>query len=266
MKRRETAVNAARNDPAGSSFLWHQPGAGAGSDPVSAKSQSGAEGAGRGCADQAKTKRQKMALQAVITAVFLWYLARFSGISLRMRIPFLPGKELDAGIFTIPFLAFVILGTVNGVNFTDGLDGLAASVTILNAVFFSVASIGLGNGVSPSSLAVIGSLLGFLVFNVFPARVFMGDTGSLALGGFVSGMACFLRLPLFLPLVGFIYMMEILSVILQVSFFKLTKGKRIFKMTPIHHHFELMGWSETQIVTVFATITAILCLIALMGL
>ena len=210
--------------------------------------------------------KQKMALQAVITAVFLWYLARFSGISLRMRIPFLPGKELDAGIFTIPFLAFVILGTVNGVNFTDGLDGLAASVTILNAVFFSVASIGLGNGVSPSPLAVIGSLLGFLVFNVFPARVFMGDTGSLALGGFVSGMACFLRLPLFLPLVGFIYMMEILSVILQVSFFKLTKGKRIFKMTPIHHHFELMGWSETQIVTVFATITAILCLIALMGL
>ena len=203
---------------------------------------------------------------AAFTAVFLWYLARFSGISLRMRIPFLPGKELDAGIFTIPFLAFVILGTVNGVNFTDGLDGLAASVTILNAVFFSVASIGLGNGVSPSPLAVIGSLLGFLVFNVFPARVFMGDTGSLALGGFVSGMACFLRLPLFLPLVGFIYMMEILSVILQVSFFKLTKGKRIFKMTPIHHHFELMGWSETQIVTVFATITAILCLIALMGL
>lgn len=104
-----------------------------------------------------------------------------------------------------------------------------------------------GNGVSPSPLAVIGSLLGFLVFNVFPARVFMGDTGSLALGGFVSGMACFLRLPLFLPLVGFIYMMEILSVILQVSFFKLTKGKRIFKMTPIHHHFELMGWSETQV-------------------
>ena len=168
--------------------------------------------------------KQKMALQAVITAVFLWYLARFSGISLRMRIPFLPGKELDAGIFTIPFFAFVILGTVNGVNFTDGLDGLAASVTILNAVFFSVASIGLGNGVSPSPLAVIGSLLGFLIFNVFPARVFMGDTGSLALGGFVSGMACFLRLPLFLPLVGFIYMMEILSVILQVSFFKLTKG------------------------------------------
>ena len=139
--------------------------------------------------------KQKMALQAVITAVFLWYLARFSGISLRMRIPFLPGKELDAGIFTIPFLAFVILGTVNGVNFTDGLDGLAASVTILNAVFFSVASIGLGNGVSPSPLAVIGSLLGFLVFNVFPARVFMGDTGSLA-RRFRLGNGVFLTSPL----------------------------------------------------------------------
>lgn len=159
----------------------------------------------------------------------------------------------------------MILGTVNGVNFTDGLDGLAASVTILNAVFFSVASIGLGNGVSPSPLAVIGSLLGFLVFNVFPARVFMGDTGSLALGGFVSN-GVFLTSPLFLPLVGFIYMMEILSVILQGVILQTDEGKRIFKMTPIHHHFELMGWSETQIVTVFATITAILCLIALMGL
>lgn len=209
---------------------------------------------------------QKMALQTVVSVIFLWYLIRCSGDSLSMRIPFLPGKELDAGIFTVPFLLFVILGTVNGVNFTDGLDGLAASVTILNAVFFVVASVGLGKGVSPSSLAVIGSLLGFLVFNVFPARIFMGDTGSLALGGFVAGMACFLRLPLYLPLSGFIYMVEILSVILQVSCFKITGGKRIFKMTPIHHHFELMGWSETQIVTVFSIITAIFCLIALMGL
>ena len=164
--------------------------------------------------------------------------------------------------------AYAVINTAKECGTLRDEDLLVQKIlhTILNAVFFSVASIGLGNGVSPSPLAVIGSLLGFLVFNVFPARVFMGDTGSLALGGFVSGMACFLRLPLFLPLVGFIYMMEILSVILQVSFFKLTKGKRIFKMTPIHHHFELMGWSETQIVTVFATITAILCLIALMGL
>ena len=209
---------------------------------------------------------QKMLLQIVVTTIFAVYLVRYTDVSLTMLVPFSGGHYIDLGWLAIPLMYFAVIGTVNGVNFTDGLDGLAASVTILNAVFFSVASIGLGNGVSPSPLAVIGSLLGFLVFNVFPARVFMGDTGSLALGGFVSGMACFLRLPLFLPLVGFIYMMEILSVILQVSFFKLTKGKRIFKMTPIHHHFELMGWSETQIVTVFATITAILCLIALMGL
>ena len=209
---------------------------------------------------------QKMLLQIVVTTIFAVYLVRYTDVSLTMLVPFSGGHYIDLGWLAIPLMYFAVIGTVNGVNFTDGLDGLAASVTILNAVFFSVASIGLGNGVSPSPLAVIGSLLGFLIFNVFPARVFMGDTGSLALGGFVSGMACFLRLPLFLPLVGFIYMMEILSVILQVSFFKLTKGKRIFKMTPIHHHFELMGWSETQIVTVFATITAILCLIALMGL
>ena len=182
-----------------------------------------------------------------------------TGIDLPGEASTIMHKEENIGEVELATMAF-------GQSFQITPIRLAASVTILNAVFFSVASIGLGNGVSPSPLAVIGSLLGFLVFNVFPARVFMGDTGSLALGGFVSGMACFLRLPLFLPLVGFIYMMEILSVILQVSFFKLTKGKRIFKMTPIHHHFELMGWSETQIVTVFATITAILCLIALMGL
>ena len=182
-----------------------------------------------------------------------------TGIDLPGEASTIMHKEENIGEVELATMAF-------GQSFQITPIRLAASVTILNAVFFSVASIGLGNGVSPSPLAVIGSLLGVLVFNVFPARVFMGDTGSLALGGFVSGMACFLRLPLFLPLVGFIYMMEILSVILQVSFFKLTKGKRIFKMTPIHHHFELMGWSETQIVTVFATITAILCLIALMGL
>ena len=210
--------------------------------------------------------KQKMALQAVITAVFLWYLARFSGISLRMRIPFLPGKELDAGIFTIPFLAFVILGTVNGVNFTDGLDGLAASVTILNAVFFSVASIGLGNGVSPSPLAVIGSLLGFLIFNVFPARVFMGDTGSLALGGFVAATAYMMDMPIFILIVALIYWVEILSVMIQVTYFKMTGGKRIFRMAPIHHHFELGGWSETRVVAVFSIVTALLCLVGLLAL
>ena len=210
--------------------------------------------------------KQKMALQAVITAVFLWYLARFSGISLRMRIPFLPGKELDAGIFTIPFLAFVILGTVNGVNFTDGLDGLASSVTLIVAVFFTVVSIGTKSGIEPITCAVVGGLMGFLLFNVYPAKVFMGDTGSLALGGFVAGAAYMMQMPLFILLVGLIYLVEVLSVIIQVTYFKKTHGKRIFKMAPIHHHFELCGWSETRVVAVFSIITAVMCLIALLAL
>ena len=210
--------------------------------------------------------KQKMALQAVITAVFLWYLARFSGISLRMRIPFFPGKELDAGIFTIPFLAFVILGTVNGVNFTDGLDGLASSVTLIVAVFFTVVSIGTKSGIEPITCAVVGGLMGFLLFNVYPAKVFMGDTGSLALGGFVAGAAYMMQMPLFILLVGLIYLVEVLSVIIQVTYFKKTHGKRIFKMAPIHHHFELCGWSETRVVAVFSIITAVMCLIALLAL
>ena len=133
--------------------------------------------------------RQKMFLQILITAVFAFYMIRFSGISLAMKLPFLPGKELSIGWLSVPLLFFVVLGTVNGVNFTDGLDGLASSVTVMVAVFFTMASIGLGVEITPITCAVVGSLLGFLVFNVFPAKVFMGDTGSLVLGGFVAGTA-----------------------------------------------------------------------------
>ena len=139
-------------------------------------------------------------------------------------------------------------------------------MTATVAVFFTVAAIRFSSGLAFPGLAVLGSLLGFLIFNVFPARIFMGDTGSLALGGFVAGVACMLRLSLYLPITGFIYLAEILSVILQVSFFKMTHGRRIFKMTPIHHHFELCGWSETRIVTVFSILTALLSLVALLGL
>ena len=209
--------------------------------------------------------RQKMFLQIVITAVFAVYMIRFSGIPLAMKIPFLPGKELSIGWLSVPLLFFVVLGTVNGVNFTDGLDGLASSVTVMVAVFFTVAAAGSGIGITPITCAVVGSLLGFLVFNVFPAKVFMGDTGSLALGGFVAGTAYMLQMPLFLPIVGFIYVAEIVSVVMQVTYFKATHGRRIFKMTPIHHHFELCGWSETRIVAVFSIITAIMCLIALVA-
>ena len=158
------------------------------------------------------------------------------------------------------------LGTDNGVNFTDGLDGLCTSVTILVATFMTVVAVGENTGISPITGAVVGSLLGFLLFNVYPARVFMGDTGSLALGGFVASSAFMMQIPLFIAVVGLIYLVEVLSVIIQVTYFKKTGGKRIFKMAPIHHHFELCGWSETRVVAVFSVVTAILCLIAYLGL
>ena len=182
-----------------------------------------------------------------------------------MKIPFWTNHYLDFGIWNIPVLFFIVIGTVNGTNFTDGLDGLASSVTVIVATFFTVVAIGVGSGIEPITCAVVGALLGFLLFNVYPASVFMGDTGSLALGGFVAATAYMLQMPLFIAIVGFIYLAEVLSVILQVGYFKMTGGKRIFRMAPIHHHFELGGWSETRVVTVFSIVTALLCLIAYMG-
>lgn len=209
---------------------------------------------------------QKMLGQIGVTTIFIYYMVQYSDLSLTMLIPFSDGKYLDMGFLTIPLMYFVILGTVNGANFTDGLDGLASSVTVIIATFFSVVAIGTGMGIAPVTCAVVGALLGFLLFNVYPASVFMGDTGSLALGGFVAATAYVLQMPLFLVLVGFIYLIEILSVILQVGYFKLTHGKRIFRMAPIHHHFELGGWSETRVVAVFSIVTTILCLIAFIAL
>ena len=208
---------------------------------------------------------QKFVLQIIVTAVFTFYLLQYTDVSLAMRVPFLDGVYLDFGLLNIPILFFIVIGTVNGTNFTDGLDGLASSVTVLVATFFSVVAIGTGSGIEPVTCAVVGALLGFLLFNVYPASVFMGDTGSLALGGFVAATAYMMQMPLFIVIVGFIYMIEVLSVIMQVTYFKLTGGKRIFKMAPIHHHFELCGWSETRVVAVFSIVTALLCMIALMG-
>ena len=208
---------------------------------------------------------QKMALQIVVTAIFAYYLVKVAGISLKMLVPFSGGRYLDLGWLAIPVLFFAVIGTVNGTNFTDGLDGLASSVTVLVATFFTVVAVGTKSGLEPITCAVVGALMGFLLFNVYPASVFMGDTGSLALGGFVAGTAYMMRMPLFILIVGFIYLAEVISVILQVTYFKKTGGKRLFKMAPIHHHFELCGWSETRVVAVFSIITAILCLIALMG-
>ena len=208
---------------------------------------------------------QKMALQIVITGIFAFYIVKIAKIPLTMLVPFSGGKYWDIGWLAIPVLFFAVIGTVNGVNFTDGLDGLASSVTVLVATFFTVVAIGTKSGIEPITCAVVGALLGFLLFNVYPASVFMGDTGSLALGGFVASTAYMLQMPLFIILVGAIYLMEVLSVMIQVTYFKATGGKRIFKMAPIHHHFELCGWSETRVVAVFSVITAILCLIGIMA-
>lgn len=209
---------------------------------------------------------QKMLLQIIITGVFAYYMIRYTDVSLTMLIPFSDGMYLDLGWGAVPLLFFVVIGTVNGVNFTDGLDGLATSVTVLVATFFSVVAVGTESGIHPITCAVVGALLGFLLFNVYPAKIFMGDTGSLALGGFVAATAYMLQMPLFIPIIGFVYMIEVVSVIMQVGYFKLTHGKRIFRMAPIHHHFELGGWSETRVVAVFSIVTALLCLIALMAL
>ncbi len=209
---------------------------------------------------------QKMILEIVVTAVFAIYLVKFSDIPLTMLVPFSGGKYVDFGWLSLPILFLAVIGTVNGVNFTDGLDGLASSVTILTATFFTVVAIGTNSGIEPITCAVVGALLGFLLFNVYPASVFMGDTGSLALGGFVAATAYMMQMPMFILIVGLIYWIEILSVMIQVGYFKLSHGKRIFRMAPIHHHFELGGWSETRVVAVFSIVTTILCLIAYMGL
>ena len=209
---------------------------------------------------------QKLAGQIIITGIFAYYIITSDDIGTQMLIPF-TGQYLVMPVWLfVPALFFIVLGTDNGVNFTDGLDGLCTSVTILVATFFTIVAIGENSGISPITGAVVGSLLGFLLFNVYPARVFMGDTGSLALGGFVASSAFMMQMPLFIAVVGLIYLVEVLSVIIQVTYFKKTGGKRIFKMAPIHHHFELCGWSETRVVAVFSIITAILCLVAYLGL
>ena len=205
---------------------------------------------------------QKMLLQIVVAGVFAYYVVNYTDLNNEIIIPF-TGKIVTLSNWAyVLLLMFVVVGTVNGSNFTDGLDGLASSVTALIATFFTVVAIGTGSGVAPVTCAAVGALLGFLVFNVYPAKVFMGDTGSLALGGFVAATAYMLKMPLFIVIVAFIYLAEVLSVIIQVVSFK-TTGKRVFKMAPIHHHFELCGWKENKIVSIFSIITLILSIVAI---
>lgn len=212
------------------------------------------------------TPPQKMLGQFLVTGIFVFYLYNLKGGDMAMLIPFWPGHYLHLGWLAVPVAFLAIIGTVNGANFTDGLDGLASSVTLLIATFFSVVAIGTQSGLHPITCAVVGSLMGFLLFNVYPASVFMGDTGSLALGGFVSATAYMMDMPIFILIVALIYWVEILSVMIQVGYFKISGGKRIFRMAPIHHHFELGGWSETRVVAVFSIVTALLCLVGILAL
>lgn len=209
---------------------------------------------------------QKMGLQIIVCAAFYFVASSFTELDLTLKVPFANGMRLELGAFAIPAMFFIAIATVNGTNFTDGVDGLSSSVSSVVAGFFAIASLMLKGGIEPIAAAFLGGLLGYLVYNLYPAKIFMGDTGSLALGGFVAGCAYMMELPLFIPIVGIIYFVEVLSVIIQVSYFKITKGKRIFRMAPIHHHFEKGGWSETRVVGVFTIVTVVACVIGFAGL
>lgn len=210
------------------------------------------------------TAPQKFLLQLAAAIAFLC-LMRYEGmLSPNLYIPFFNTHLVLPWVVYMIFAAFVIIGTVNAVNITDGIDGLSSSVTVPVAVFFAVLGVmwqGFGQlGVFAGAL--VGGLLGFLCYNHYPAKVFMGDTGSLFLGGAVAALAFAYDMPLILLLVGFVYLCETLSDIIQVTYFKLTHGKRIFKMAPLHHHFEMCGWKETKVVTVFTAVSVIGCVIA----
>jgi phospho-N-acetylmuramoyl-pentapeptide-transferase len=208
---------------------------------------------------------QKIAAQLVVALLLTIVASGINQVGTSIMIPF-TGKFLDLGMMYMPFIIFIIIGTVNSVNLTDGLDGLAGGITVVVMGFFSVVALVSKNvGILVFCGALIGALLGFLRFNSHPAQVFMGDTGSLSLGGAVASLAVVTRLPIFLAIIGAVYVAETVSVIIQVLYFKTTKGKRFFKMTPLHHHFELSGWAESKVVSVFIIAAIILCLIGLLA-
>lgn len=210
----------------------------------------------------------KFACQSVVAlaaACYMYFLNTGEAYSLYNKIPFM-NFEWSFGIGYIPFVMFVFLATVNSVNLTDGIDGLASSVSAVCALFFMVAAIKMDfGGVAVILSATVGALLGFLIYNFFPAKVFMGDTGSLFLGGILSAAAVKMGMEFFLIIAGFVFLSEAMSDIIQVAYYKKTK-KRIFKMAPLHHHFEMCGWKETKIVFVFSLVTAILSVVCYFGL
>lgn len=209
---------------------------------------------------------QKIIAQFLVSVFVALVASGISQVGTEVLIPF-TGRFIDLGVLYIPFTVFVFISTVNSVNLTDGLDGLAGGITVVVLGFFSVIALVSGHvGLLVFSGALIGALLGFLRFNSHPAQVFMGDTGSLALGGAVAALAVITRLSFFILIIGAIYVLEALSVIIQVMYFKLTGGKRFFKMAPLHHHFELSGWAESKVVSVFIIVSIILCLVGILGL
>lgn len=212
------------------------------------------------------TSMQKACLQMAVSAIFLYILYKEGIMSSSLYIPFVNVSIELHPIVYIFFAMFVFVGCVNAVNLTDGIDGLATSVTLPVMVFFTAVAVKVGRmNLALFPAALVGGLAAFLIYNFKPAKTFMGDTGSLFLGGAVCGLAFALDMPLVLILVGLIYIIETVSVILQVGYFKLTQGKRLFKMAPIHHHFEKCGWTEERIVFVFAGVTIVTCLLAWLG-
>lgn len=211
------------------------------------------------------TSIQKFSLQLVLAVVYIIAMTFMGTMDTTIILPFTSASwTMPTWLYWI-FTLVVIVGTVNAVNLTDGLDGLATSITIVVGIFFAAAAVILKEiGCFYLSLAMVGGLVGFLLYNKYPAKVFMGDTGSLFLGGMIAVMAVGMDIPIFIIIAGFVYFAETLSVIIQVTSFKLT-GKRVFKMSPIHHHFEMCGWSEKKIVAVFTIVTLILCVLAFFG-
>ncbi len=209
---------------------------------------------------------QKLIGQFGLATLLAIYQSKTSILGTKVIVPFFHDYFIDLGILYIPFIVFVTVATVNSVNLTDGLDGLASGVTLIVGAFFAMIASYWGNtSIAIVAAALVGACLGFLKYNAHPAKVFMGDTGSMALGGAVAAAAILMNISLIIPIVGGIYFAESLSVIIQVTSFKLT-GKRVFKMSPLHHHFELEGWHETKVVTVFWIVSIVLSLIGFMAL
>jgi len=212
------------------------------------------------------TPKQKFSLQLIVAIAFVIILHSTGSLTTNVYVPFFNTSFAVPAFLYYGFAAFVIVGTVNAVNITDGTDGLSTGVTIPVVVAFAVISFLWGdtaNGIFAA--AVAGGLVGFLIYNFYPAKVFMGDTGSLFLGGAVCALAFSLDIPLILITLGFVYFVETLSVIIQVSYFKITKGKRVFKMAPIHHHFEMCGWNEYKVFAIFTAVSVIFAVISVFG-